>query len=280
VLPARDTVLLCARIEAGWPGRNAAQFKRADRRSRTRATPLSGFLCNRQSFTPRLGVHCTSLAHGFIHGPSTMTPDIDLTDAERALFEQILFDWSGASNPYDVTTRNGERVTALMASLVPRGGIPSQRMSYFNDPDYRTGRLKGSRADLFLRNCKTVEEMVRHSGFLQHLRYFVCGPDLPASALKEFKDAVKSCGQVSGSDALELGELARKQVRTYGLSSYDVAVEYFRAAIDGGVWVTRALTIEKRVEALRFVPAVRDECPPGATMTQDQRRAGNSVEVR
>jgi hypothetical protein len=183
-----------------------------------------------------------------------MIPDIELTDAERVLFEQIVFDWDGASNPYEVATRNGEHVAALMENLVPRGGAPSQRLSYFNDPDYRTGRLKGSRSDLFLRNSKTVEEMVRHPSFLQHLRYFVCGPDLPSSALKEFKEAVRDCGHVSGSDALELGEIARKQVRTYGLASYDAALEYFKAAIDGGMWVTHALTIERRVTAMRFVP--------------------------
>ncbi|MEH2480561.1 hypothetical protein V1282_003918 [Nitrobacteraceae bacterium AZCC 2146] len=183
-----------------------------------------------------------------------MTPDIDLTDAERALFEQILFEWDNAPDPYEVATRNGERVAALMESLVPRGGIPSQRLSYFNDPNYRTGRLKGSRLDLFLRNAKTVEEMVRHPGFLQHLRYFVCGPDLPSSAVQEFKEAITNCGHVSGSDALELGELARKQVRAYDLAPNDAALEYFKAAIDGGMWVSHALTIERRVEALRFVP--------------------------
>ena len=39
-----------------------------------------------------------------------MTPDIDLTEAERALFEQILFDWGDASDPYEVAARNDERV--------------------------------------------------------------------------------------------------------------------------------------------------------------------------
>jgi hypothetical protein len=200
---------------------------------------------------------CPFAAISFRAASSFMTPDIELTDAEHSIFEQILFDWEGVSDPYEVVVRNGERVATLMESLLPRGGIPVHRLSYFNDPSYRTGRLKGSRSDLFLRNSKTAEEMVHHPGFLRHLRYFVCGPDLRSSALKNFKEAVRDCGHVSGSDALELGELARKQVRIYGLASHDAAPEYFKAAIDGGMWVTHALTIERRVEAMRFVPGRR-----------------------
>jgi hypothetical protein len=72
--------------------------------------------------------------------------------------------------------------------------IPEQRLKYFTDPDYRTGRLKGSRRDFFHRNGNTDDEMVRDFDFLKHARYFVYGPDLPSAAMTEFREAVRRCG--------------------------------------------------------------------------------------
>ena len=45
--------------------------------------------------------------------------------------------------------------------------------------------------------------------------------------------------------------LARRQVRAFGLAPHDAAEEYFKLALDGGVWVSHALHIEDRVRKLR-----------------------------
>jgi len=58
------------------------------------------------------------------------------------------------------------------AVLLERNAIPEHRFKYFTDPDYRKGRIKGSRRDLFRRNRNSDEEILRHPHFLEHARYF------------------------------------------------------------------------------------------------------------
>jgi hypothetical protein len=48
-----------------------------------------------------------------------------------------------------------------------------------------------------------------------------------------------------------LANLARRQVRAFGLAPHDAAEEYFKLALDSGVWVSHALHIEDRVRKLR-----------------------------
>jgi hypothetical protein len=183
---------------------------------------------------------------------STMTQaDIDLTDNERELLGQIAFDWDVRKQDPDGFARNSEAVAQLITALLDRNGVPEHRLKYFTDPDYRKGRIKGSRRDLFRRNRCTDDEILRHPHFLEHARYFVCGPNLPEALVLEFREAVKGCGHVSPGDAIDLANLARRQVRAFGLAPHDAAEEYFRLALDGGVWVSHALHIEDRVRKLR-----------------------------
>jgi hypothetical protein len=177
--------------------------------------------------------------------------DIDLTDDERILFGQITFDWDFRRHDPEGFARNSEKVARLITALLERNAIPEYRLKYFNDPDYRKGRIKGSRRDLFRRNRNTDEEILRSASFLKHARYFVCGPDLPDAPMREFREAVRSCGQVSPGDAIDLSNPARRQVRAFGLAPHDAAEEYFKLALDGGVWVSHALHIEDRVRKLR-----------------------------
>jgi hypothetical protein len=76
-------------------------------------------------------------------------------------------------------------------------------------------------------------------------------PDFPDALMTEFREAVRGCGHVSSGDATDLANLARRQVRAFGLAHHDVAEEYFKLALDGGVWVGHALHIEERVRKLR-----------------------------
>ena len=178
-------------------------------------------------------------------------PDIVLSTEDRALFDQIRLEWDHRRDDSDAFNLNAELVAQLMGRLVKCKAIPDQRLKYFVDPEYRTGRIKGSHRDLFIRNGRSDDEIVRHPHFLPFLRYFVCGPDLPSTVVSEFREAAQRCGQVSGSDALELGSLARKQVRAYGLASQDAAEEYIKLALDCGIYVGHALTIGDRVKKLR-----------------------------
>jgi hypothetical protein len=171
-------------------------------------------------------------------------PDIELFDAESVLLAQIDFNWDTRRHDHEDFVRNGENVAQL---LLARNAIPEHRLKYFNDLAYRTGRIKGSRRDLYLRNRNTL----RSYSFLKEARYFVCGPDLPAEAMTEFRQAATKFGHVRPSDSIELANLARRQVRTYGLLSHEVAEEYFKLALDCGIWVGHALHVEERIRKMR-----------------------------
>ena len=93
--------------------------------------------------------------------------------------------------------------------------------------------------------------MMRSASFLKYVRYFVCGADLPAPIRTEFGEKAKRFGQVGPSDALELGNFARTATRRYGLAPHDVYDEFFKLALDCGIWVSHAKVIAERVRKLR-----------------------------
>jgi hypothetical protein len=177
--------------------------------------------------------------------------DIALNDDERRLLGQVTFDWDFRWRDLEGLGRNREVVAQLVTALLKRNAVPERRLKYFTDPDYRKGRIKGSRRDLFRRNGNSDDEILPHPNFLEYARYFVCGPNLPGAPIQEFREAVRGCGHVSSGDAIDLANLARRQVRAFGLVHHDAADEYFKLALDCGVWVSHALRIEDRVRKLR-----------------------------
>lgn len=176
-------------------------------------------------------------------------PDIALTPEEKALFDKIEFDWDALEHAEFL--RNGDAVVALMKSLLARNGIPEVRRKYFTDPSYRTGRMKGSYRDLFHRNGNTDDEMMRHAHFLAYLRYFLCGPDLPADAIKRFRDEVARCGTITSGDVIPLAKFARRETRERGMPPHEACEEYFKLALDCGMWVSYALTVRDSVKTIR-----------------------------
>jgi hypothetical protein len=69
--------------------------------------------------------------------------------------------------------------------------------------------------------------------------------------MTEFREAIRRCGHVSPGDSVELADIARRQVRAFGLLPHEAAEEYFKLALDCGMWVTYALHVEERVKRLR-----------------------------
>lgn len=178
-------------------------------------------------------------------------PDIELSDVENVLLAQIDFNWDTRRHGLEGFARNSENVAQLVSALLARNAIPKHRLKYFNDPAYRMGRIKGSRRDLYLRNRNIDEDILRSYSFLKEAGYFVCGPDLPAEAITEFRQAATRFGHVGPSDSIELANLARRQVRTHGLLPHEVAEEYSKLALDCGIWVGHALHVEERICKMR-----------------------------
>jgi hypothetical protein len=86
---------------------------------------------------------------GLLRISTMVQADIDLTDDEHSLLGQITFDWDFRRHDPEGFARNSEAVAQLITALLERSAIPEHRLKYFTDPDYRKGRIKGSRRDLF-----------------------------------------------------------------------------------------------------------------------------------
>jgi hypothetical protein len=174
-----------------------------------------------------------------------MIGQIELTEAEKDLASKIVFDLEKYNRlERDAAIENGELSAALMQSLMDREAIPANRLRYFTDAAYNPGKSTSSRADLFLRNAGTVEEMFRHGHFaLLYLSYFVYGADLP-TALKEafFAKAQKYFGTTE-----QLIQLARQQVRELhrvpNSQDYSYPDAFYQLALDCGCeeWDARAV---------------------------------------
>jgi hypothetical protein len=180
-----------------------------------------------------------------------MIGPIELTPEESAIRDRLILRQEELHGRFDVAESNGKLACQLMHVLLARNAIPESRLRYFDDPDYKPGRLKGSRKQMFERNRTKGDDIYRHANFLQHLRYFLLGAELPATIADEFAARVLACGNVSPSESLELGKLARTLTRKHGLASHDVGVEFLRLSLDCGMYYGHALRIQKMVEETR-----------------------------
>jgi hypothetical protein len=181
-----------------------------------------------------------------------MTGAIDLIPAETEIFGGITLDQTKLFGDSGLAHRNGELTASLMKSLLYRAAIPEPRLKYFNDPSYRTGHLKGSRRQLFESNGTVGEEIYKHPNFLEYLRYFLLGADLPKRAIDEFSAKAEAYGRVGPSDSLELGKVARELTRNYGLTPWDAAEEFYKLALDCGIYQGHAIRIRDAVKRLRL----------------------------
>ena len=188
-------------------------------------------------------------ASGPFIGPVALTPDEGAVLAAMRFRQEDLFSES------DAAQRNGELALTLMTSLLARSALPEVRLKYFEDPTYRTGRIKGSYRNLFERNKTIGDDIFRHPNFLEHLRYFLFGTELPDDVIKVFSSKAIAFGHVGPSDALELGTLGRDLTRKRDLAAHiganAVAEEFYKLALDCGIYQGHALAIRRRVASIR-----------------------------
>lgn len=165
-----------------------------------------------------------------------------LTDDESGLLKQIdLRDtFPPGVDAHAVYQRNRVPILALLKSLRDRDAIPEQRVRYFTDPNYKPGRVKGSRQQVFERNGTRGEEIFEHPHFKQYLRYFLFGTELPDSAIAEFEQEVSNPEWVSGSDAIDLGKKAIAIARRNQIQKHEAADQFFKLALDMGISLSQA----------------------------------------
>lgn len=167
---------------------------------------------------------------------------IALTEDENALLAQIELsdELPLGVDGHAVYQSNRKPILALLRSLRERDAIPEHRIRYFTDPEYRSGRVKGSRKDLFERNGNEGAEIYEHPHFKQHLRYFLFGPELPDGAIIEFEEGVRDPKWISGSDGIDLGKKAIKIARAHQIPKHKAADNFFKLALDMGISFSQA----------------------------------------
>lgn len=179
--------------------------------------------------------------------------NLTFTDEEAMLVARI--DLNDRHTTHDEARaaylNNQEPILALLTSLQARGGVPEQRLRYWNNPAYNYGRIKTSREGLFERNDCRGEDIYTHPHFIRHLRYILLGADLPDAVIKAFEEEAGDPRWVSLSDAIGLGKFARRLVRQYGLDASSAPDEFFKLCLDMGLSLGVALSIMRSVRQAR-----------------------------
>jgi hypothetical protein len=150
---------------------------------------------------------------------------IALTVEEERLHKQIDFD---PQDPgfHETLVRSCDAAKPLAESLLKRKAIPKIRLAYFTDPEYNVGSKRSRRA-IFEGNGCHGEEILGHGNFLKFLKYFIHGPDLPATTLKGFCELIDR-----DRDRQELRSYARAEIRSRGLDARDASEEFYKLALE------------------------------------------------
>jgi hypothetical protein len=169
-----------------------------------------------------------------LHMKQSRNPDFDLTAPEKELLAKIRPD-QRMLNGYEDETRNGNAVCALMKSLLARHAIPVPRVKYFIEPAYHLAGREKSRKQVFERNGCIGDEIFRHPHFLEYLRYFLYGADLPDAVTQEFRSIARFMGEVTPKSITFLSKPARNMARAYALDPHEAGDEFYKLGLDCGL---------------------------------------------
>jgi len=175
---------------------------------------------------------------------------IELTNGERASWDQISFPPHTPRSNHDAVRSSLEPAYELARSLIDRKAIPEVRWRYFVDPDLNIGQHK-SRKQIFEKDGARGEAILRHPHFHKYLCYFVLGPNLPASTVASFSECVRDCEPVTSGDHEPFCQLARREVRAHGLEHKQAAEECFKLALELGLDSDMARAVRDAVMTMR-----------------------------
>lgn len=160
---------------------------------------------------------------------------IPLSHEERQLFDQICWDLVELGELDGPTRAAHLEMAGLLAdSLLRRSAIPTIRLAYFTDPKMLVGGRGRSRQARFERNGTRGRAIFRHGHSIPILRYFICGPELPAETVRRLAEAIADCR--GGRPALQrrLRAIVRNELRSRGQSQFHFADQLFQAAHELG----------------------------------------------
>ena len=176
---------------------------------------------------------------------------IALTDEEEKLLAGIELE-ALALKDHIHTRKNADAVVALMNALIEREAIPAIRAAWFSDRQHNAGGRGRSMQDLFSRSgVSGRDELFRNTHFLEHVRYFIFGPRLPAAAIEAFRAEVAERGIITSGDVLPLAKAARRIARQHGLRAQDASEEFYKLALELEAGSICASTVRDYVRKMR-----------------------------
>jgi len=176
--------------------------------------------------------------------------EIDLTPEELDLYKCIHFSPKGGKLSHEEYEIASTAAASLFLSLLKRKAIPEIRIRYFNDPAFNTSSKK-SHKEIFEMNGTSGEKIYKHPHFLAFLRYFIFGPDLPATIIDAFSKIVSRESYISGSDMPGLRTFVRSETRKYELNPKTASEEFYKLALECGIEEYLARMIRNAVHTIR-----------------------------
>jgi hypothetical protein len=160
---------------------------------------------------------------------------VKLNKKEKALFDAICWDLDKLGRTDDEDRVEClEKMGQLAESLLERNAIPSVRVAWFADPKINAGGYGKSRKQVFEKNGTTGKEILRHPHFVEYLRYFMNGPDLPKDTIRGFCKIIQEDRGTSGTVLDQIRAFVRKEVRDKAFDRHHAAEEFFKLAHEIG----------------------------------------------
>lgn len=160
---------------------------------------------------------------------------VKLNAEEQMLFDSICWELDELDRKdYDERVECLEKLGQLAESLLDRKAIPKVRLDWFIEPKMNAGVRGKSRKQVFEKNGTSGKDILRHSRFMAHLRYFIDGPDLPEDTIRDFCKIIDDDAGTSGMVLDRITAFVRKEVRDRALAPGYAAEEFFKLAYEIG----------------------------------------------
>jgi len=167
---------------------------------------------------------------------------IGLTEEEGALLAEVKLDPRAVKHG-EPARQNGAKAADLAEMLLARGAIPEIRYAVFADDECAIGRGP-SPLTVFRRKNSSRRDVLEHPHFLKWLRYFIFGPNLPATFLAAFYAKIEELGDITSGDYETLRHFIRPLVKRFDLIKSETD-EVFKAALEFGLELDLADTLRR-----------------------------------
>jgi hypothetical protein len=168
--------------------------------------------------------------------------EIELTQAEATLYKKLI--QKNRIQDSLIDENLSEIMMYLFILIQRRNAIPEIRMVIFTDPDYAEHK-KNSPKKYFENKGLYGSNMLRHPDFLQYLKYFISGPDLPKKFIARFCESLEKESELGFKISQGFLKTLQISIRRFNLSIHQCSTEVFRLALEIGFKKEESLIIRR-----------------------------------